>query len=143
VQFFAAGAGVLTGAYTGTEDGSALHVLVAAPSAADTTKAVVIVQNGVSVTTPFAQGTYAGRRVASGYEIELQLPWASNAEARKSGARIGFDLVVGSATLTSGGLVLEGGLANKTVTASSVACALGGRVHPGCDDRTWCTPTLE
>jgi len=142
VQFFAAGTDVLTGAYTGTEDGGALHVLVSAPTTSSATQSVVIFQNGVSTTAPFTNGAYAGRRVTDGYEIELQLLWSNKAEARKSGARIGFDLVVGSATLTSGGLVLEGGLANNPVT-SSVACTLGGRVHPGCDDRTWCTPMLQ
>lgn len=142
VQFFAAGSGTLTGAYTGTEDGGAIHVLVSAPSVSGTSQSVVIFQNGVSTTTPFSRGSFAGRRVTGGYELELQLLWASGAAPRTSGARIGFDLVVGSATLASAGLVLEGGLANFPVT-SSVACTLGGRVHPGCDDRTWCNPILE
>ena len=142
VQVFAAGTDGLTGTYTGTEDGGAIHVLVAAPDTAGTTRSVAIYQNGTASTVPFTNGTYAARRLTDGYEVELRLLWASNAKARVSGARFGFDLVVGSATLTSGGLVLEGGLANNPVPSSS-PCSLGGRVQPGCDDRTWCTPVLE
>ena len=142
VQFFLAGTANLTGAYEGTEDGGAIHVLVSAPDEADTTRAVVIYQNVVATTEPFAQGTYAARRVADGYEVELQLTWAANADPRQSGARVGFDLVVGAASSSSVGLELEGGLANNPVS-SSPPCELGGRVQPGCDDRTWCTPMLQ
>ena len=143
VQLFVAPTDILTGTYTGTEDGGAIHVLISAPSATDVSRATVIYQNGVSTNTPFVTGVFAGHRVTGGYEIEAQLQWLPVANPRHSGARIGFDLVVGAASDPSQGLALEGGLANLAVSAASPACDLGGRVQPGCDDRTWCTPVLE
>ncbi len=143
VQLFVAPTDNLTGTYTGTEDGGALHVLISAPDSADLSHATVIYQNGVSTNSPFVTGLFAGRRVTGGYEIEAQLQWLPIANPRRSGAGIGFDLLVGAASSSSQGLALEGGLANNPVTASSPACSLGGRVQPGCDDRTWCRPLLE
>jgi hypothetical protein len=141
VQVFSAGSDTLTGTYTGTEDGGAIHLLISAPDVGDLSRAVVIYQNGVASNSPFVTGVFAGRRVTDGYEIEVELEWSPYAEPRLSGAGIGFDLVVGAAS--SEVLALEGGLANKLVSGSSPACDLGGRVQPGCDDRTWCTPMLE
>ncbi len=143
VQLFVAPTDNLTGTYTGTEDGGAIHVLISAPSAADLSHAIVIYQNGVSTTTPFVTGLFPGHRVTGGYEIEAQLQWLLVANPRYSGARIGFDLVVGAASDPTQGLALEGGLASFPVSAASPACELGGRIQPGCDDRTWCTPVLE
>ena len=143
VQLFVAPTDNLTGTYTGTEDGGAIHVLISAPSAADVSRAIVIYQNGVSTNSPFVTGSFAGHRVTGGYEIEAQLQWLPAANPRRSGARIGFDLLVGAASDPSQGLALEGGLANFPVSAASPACDLGGRIQPGCDDRTWCTPVLE
>lgn len=143
VQLFVAPTDNLTGTYTGTEDGGAIHVLISAPDVADVSHAITIYQNGVSTNTPFITGLFASRRVTGGYEIEAQLHWLLVANPRQSGARIGFDLLVGAASDPSQGLALEGGLANNPVSASSPACDLGGRVQPGCDDRTWCRPVLE
>lgn len=143
VQLFAAPTGDLTGRYTGTEDGGAIHVLISAPDSADTSRAVVIYQDGVATNTPFVTGLYATRRVPGGYEVEAQLQWLAIAEPLSSGGHIGFDLLVGAASDSSSGLALEGGLANNPVSGSSPACELGGRVQPGCDDRTWCRPLLQ
>lgn len=143
VQLFVAPTAELTGTYTGTQDGGAIHVLISAPDAANASHAVVIYQNGPATNSPFVTGLYAGRRVAGGYDVEAQLQWLAVAKPRQSGAAMGFDLLVGAASDSSSGLALEGGLSNYPVSGPSPACDLGGRVQPGCDDRTWCRPTLE
>lgn len=143
VQLFVAPTANLTGTYTGTEDGGAIHVLISAPDSADSSRAIVIYQNGVATNTPFVTGLYATRRVPGGYEVEAQLQWLAIADPLSSGGHIGFDLLVGAASSSSSGLALEGGLANNPVSGSSPACELGGRVQPGCDDRTWCKPLLQ
>lgn len=143
VQLFAAPTGNLTGTYTGTEDGGAIHVLISAPDLADSSRAIVIYQNGVATNTPFVTGLHATRRVPGGYEVEAQLKWLPVADPVSGGGRIGFDMLVGAASDPSQGLALEGGLANNPVPGSSPACELGGRIQPGCDDRTWCTPLVQ
>lgn len=143
VQLFVAPTAELTGTYTGTQDGGAIHVLISAPDAADVSHAVVIYQNGPATNAPFVTGLYATRRVAGGYDVEAQLQWLAVAKPRQSGAAMGFDLLVGAASDSTSGLALEGGLANYPVSGPSPACDLGGRVQPGCDDRTWCRPTLQ
>lgn len=143
VQLFVAPTANLTGTYTGTEDGGAIHVVISAPDAANLSRAIVIYQNGVSTNTPFVTGLFASHRVSSGYEIEAQLQWLPVANPLQSGAGMGFDVLIGAASAASQGLALEGGLANNLVAGPSPACDLGGRVQPGCDDRTWCRPILE
>lgn len=143
VQLFAAPTGDLTGTYMGTEDGGAIHVLISAPDLTDVSRAVVIYQNGAASNSTFVNGLYATRRVAGGYEVEVQLKWLPAAAKPQSRGRVGFDLLVGAASDSSVGLALEGGLANNPVSGSSPACELGGRVQPGCDDRTWCRPLLQ
>jgi hypothetical protein len=134
VQVFLAGTDLLTGLYTGTQDGGATHI-VAAPDG-------TAIELFETTTTPVAR-TLAGvssRFVTGGYEVELMIPWASTANLRSSGASFGFNLGA-TADDTGGGIELEGMLANNAVSLPAAACT--STATPGCDDRTWCTPTLE
>jgi hypothetical protein len=144
VQFFVAGTSVLTGAYSGIEDGGATHVIIAPPTETLAAQGITIYEPCYAcvMVTPLATTVFATRLVADGYEVELRLPWGASAEARKSGLRIGLDLVFGVANTASGGLELEGALKNEPNLASE-SCSPTPTTHPGCDDRVWCTPRLE
>jgi hypothetical protein len=139
VQFFMAGTGTLTGAFTGMDDGGARHCIVAPPS--------TLLPNGSAtdfyetpgglVTPALDTSLYATRLVEDGYEVEVRLPWAAHAAARTPGARFGFNFMVGA---TDGAtLELEAALSNQSPPGPT-SCA--GATAPGCDDRTWCVPAL-
>jgi len=139
VQFFVSGTSLLTGAYSGREDGGARHLIIAPPSTqAPNGFAREFYERGANTTRPILnRSVYATRVVKDGYEVEIRLPWAGDAAPRVVGSRIGFDFVVGASSKNF--LELEGALANQAPLGGS-SCT--GQHHPGCDDRTWCTPTL-
>jgi hypothetical protein len=142
IQIFFSGNSALTGPYTGTQDGGATHVIVAPAAGTFAGRAITLYESSATVSiTALPAGTWASRLVADGYEIELRLPWPASAQPRTPGLAIGFNFMIGVADSASA-LELEGALSNITIPLSSAPqCYL--RVHPGCDDRTWCTPVLE
>ena len=144
VQFFVAGTSTLTGAYSGTEDGGATHVIIAPPGDATAARGITIYEPCYAcvMVTALPTTSFAARAVSDGYEIEIRLPWGATAEPRVSGARFAFDLMIGVANDSLGGLQLEGALKNDP-TLASTSCSPTPTTHPGCDDRVWCTPRLE
>jgi hypothetical protein len=144
VQLFVAGTSALTGAYSGTEDAGAIHVIVAPPDGVSAARAISIYEPCYACVTTAALATsaYAARMVDDGYEVEVRLPWAADAVPRMSGSRIGLDLVIGVGNDAGLGLELEGALRNDPVLASE-SCSPTPTTHPGCDDRVWCTPWLK
>jgi len=144
VQFFVAGTSTLTGAYSGTEDGGATHVIIAPPGDATAARGITIYEPCYAcvMITSLSTTSYVARAVTDGYEIEVRLPWGATAEPRVSGARFAFDLTIGVANAAAGGLELEGVLKNDP-TLASTSCSPTPTTHPGCDDRVWCTPRLE
>jgi cellulose/xylan binding protein with CBM9 domain len=149
VQFFLAGTRDLTGFYGDGVDGGAIHVSLSPPSAT----AARGRGNSISEKNGFLEllldaGDFAAQRVTDGYEIEVQLPWAANAAPRSSGGGIGFNLIVGDTNDESAFPIgyTEGALANNP-TPTGITCQDTPHTptsqHPGCDDRTWCTPALE
>jgi hypothetical protein len=141
VQFFIAPTDALTGAYSGTEDGGATHLVIIPPS--DTQPSVAIEEYEpcyACVDASLSLVNYAARAVTGGYEIELSWPWTSPLGMFSPGDRVALDLIVGASDDAGSGLQLEGLLANNPV-AGDTPC--GGATHPGCDDRTWCYSVLE
>jgi hypothetical protein len=65
-----------------------------------------------------------------------------DAEPRVSGARFGFDLMVGVCDEYLGIPELEGALHYNELPEETM-CPFGGTPTLGCDDRTWCLPALE
>jgi hypothetical protein len=145
IQVFFAGTTLMTGAYTGLEDAGATHVLVSAPTSAGISTAVFAYNaafTGVSRGLVPPQD-FASRVVAGGYEVELQLPWGIGASIA-AGKRIGFDFIAGARNPPSTTFDVEGGFANNPVAGDTYySCGSGRPTTPGCDDRTWCVPTLE
>jgi hypothetical protein len=144
VQFFVAGTSVLTGSYSGTEDGGATHVIIAPPTDTVAARAITLYEPcyACSTYTSLPTTSYAARTVSDGYEVEVRLPWSVYAEPRVSGARFALDLIIGVANTSGLGLELEGVLKNDPTLASE-SCSPTPTTHPGCDDRVWCTPRLE
>jgi hypothetical protein len=143
VQFFLAGTGTRTGEYLGSDDGGATHIIVSPPASADdTAEAVQLFESSLGTVSTYELPSteYAARLVPDGYEVEVRIPWSQYADTMTSGGRIGFDVIVGTSDSSGYGLQLEGGLANNPVANSVCATT---RTHPGCDDRTWCTPALQ
>lgn len=141
VQFFIAPTDVLTGQYSGTEDGGATHLVVVPPSETQPAVAIEVYEPCYAcVDASLSAVSYAARAVADGYEIELSWPWASPLGMFSPGDRVALNLVVGAQDDAGAGLQLEGLIANNPV-AGETPC--GGATHPGCDDRTWCYSVLE
>jgi hypothetical protein len=140
VQFFIAGTATLTGLYTGTEDHGAAHLILTPPLPSNgwTGSYFFTTPQGPS-TSSLPASAFKTRLVSDGYEVELQFPWPAAAEPRVSGAHVGFDVVVGASN--TGYLQLESALANNPVPGA-VPPQCGPIMLPGCDDRSWCLPTL-
>jgi len=87
-----------------------------------------------AVLSPVPAGYYAGRLVPGGYEIEVRHPWAASAAARVSGARFGFDFMVGvEDSALAGGFEVEGAIYNAPVSGT-LNCGTTVAT-PGCDNR--------
>ena len=122
-------------------DGNTLHVTVPAAGPAVTVKTTN--SNGSS------QGAYAAlpatayhqRMTATGYAIELKIPWPGNAPA--AGASVRFDAILNSADKNFGTVddMRDGQLIYYLGTVSNTSCQ-GSDVVPFCDDRTWCSTML-
>ncbi|MBN2193650.1 MAG: hypothetical protein JW751_12605 [Polyangiaceae bacterium] len=79
--------------------------------------------------------------VEDGYTIEAQLRWPGTAP--EAGDEIAFDLALNSADLAPAGTP-DGRDAQAVLYVGSHAqSTCSGEVEPWCDDRTWCTPTLD
>jgi hypothetical protein len=144
VQFFLAGTALLTGMYSGTEDGGATHIIIAPSDGVVAPRGITIYEPCYAcvMETALSTSVYASRTVADGYEVEVRMPWAATADPRVSGTRMGLNLMIGVANTTGAGLELEGAMKNDPTLASE-SCSPTPSTHPGCDDRTWCTPRLE
>ena len=133
--------GLLTGKYSGTEDGGATHLVVVPPSDTQPSVAIEVFEPCYAcVDASLSAVDYAAVAVTGGYEIELSWPWASTLGTFSPGDRVALNLVVGAQDDPGAGLQLEGLLANNPVDGETPC---GGATHPGCDDRTWCYSALE
>lgn len=141
VQFFMAPTDLLTGEYSGTEDGGATHLVIVPPASGQPSRAIEVYEPCYAcVAATFSDVAYAARTTDDGYDVELAWPWVAPNGALGAGDRVSLNLVVGASDTPDSGLELEGLLANNPVTGDTPC---GGATHPGCDDRTWCHATLE
>jgi hypothetical protein len=139
IELFVASNDTATGAPGG--DSGAVVVTLAA-----TGKSVSVTttnNNGLSVTyaeLPSAQ--YAQAKTAGGYAIEVMIPWKGDSPG--SGAKVRFDLAINMADDNFGGVgdMRDAQLIYHVSTVSGqTSCP--GAAEPYCDDRTWCSPTLQ
>jgi len=132
---FASTAQGLTG-NTGSDP--ATHTSIAAtPGLAASIQTV----GGSASSSALASDSYETSVVAPGYTIELLLPWPGSAPS--SGTQIAFDMALNSADDDPAGAP-DGRDAQAILYLGSVGgSTCGDTAEPWCDDRTWCTPTLE
>jgi hypothetical protein len=124
----------------GGDNGTAQVTLAATGLSAS----VKVTNNGGIATTytelPAAQ--YAQAKTATGYVIEVQLLWQGVAPS--GGGKVRFDLAVNVAD-TNFGSVSDMRDAQMVLNQSSVSgqTSCPGAAEPWCDDRTWCSTTLQ
>jgi hypothetical protein len=136
----------LTGAYGGTDDPGALQIIV--------TPNVGIPQSetydnaGSTVLGPLSSGEVASNRDSDGYDLEFFIPWkvigAPPGPLPSAGSNIGLDVAIDYQSRSPDAPTNNPGyqlLLNLAHQPDNQFCG-SGMLHPSCDDRTWCTPTL-
>jgi hypothetical protein len=144
VEIYVAGTAALTGDYNGTNDGGAIQVILSAPPTQG--QAFYNTAAGDSVghrSVMLDPSLYAGVATSDGYSVELLLPWSALAETIAPGAQIAFDVAFDvEDTPDAGGRQYQSIYTCNSVEAGAPSCGTL-MPEPWCDDRTWCTPTLQ
>ncbi len=139
VEVFASGFSKLTGNYTAGNDTGATQIIMVPASGTKPGRASIYL--GEVVVGDVDPTRWATRNVADGYEVELLLLWSELKGTPASGLAIGFDLAVDVRQISTGATPLVQALyALRTPTPTTCTRT---EAHPSCDDRAWCTPTLE
>jgi hypothetical protein len=91
--------------------------------------------------SPLDASSYETTVTSEGYTVELLVPWPGSAPS--AGSTIAFDLALNSADDEPAGAP-DGRDAQAILYLGSVSNSpCGDPAEPWCDDRTWCTPTLQ
>lgn len=130
---------------TGT-DSNTLHVTI--PASGPAVQVKTSNQNGASqgAYTTLPTSEYAQKITATGYAIEMRLPWPGSAPS--AGTAVRFDIALNSADKTfssvddmrDGQLIYYLGTVAGTTTCQGTG---GDGTVPFCDDRTWCGTPLQ
>jgi hypothetical protein len=135
--FFSSSTSVSGLTYT---DSNTLHVIVSPPIAQISKDSASTGTQTSLPTSQFVTGTDS-----TGYFVELNLPWPGTAPA--ASAQIKFDLQLNVADGPMG--VSESYVRDAqavlylgSYSSSTTSCA-SSAVQPFCDDRLWCTTTLQ
>lgn len=117
-----------------------IHLVMTPPSTA--AEGVGVRYDGVTNTVPLRDDQWHSRRVRTGYEVELHLPWAELVEANQSapGQVLGFDVAIDVKDDPGAkGRELRAIMHVQPVSSSpSCDAAKITPADPKCDDRTWC-----
>ncbi|MBN2195376.1 MAG: hypothetical protein JW751_21335 [Polyangiaceae bacterium] len=108
-------------------------------AAAEGLAAVVKTTDGSAAHSAADASQFKTSIVSPGYTIEFLLPWPGSAPS--SGSQIPFDFAINSAD-AEGGDGRDAQMMLSVTAVSSSKCG-GDGGEPWCDDRTWCTPTLQ
>jgi hypothetical protein len=122
-------------------DPGAVHVTLAASGPSVSVKTTNT--NGMSTTyTELPAAQYRSARTSTGYAVEALIPWSSGAPS--AGTKVRFDLAVNCADTNCGG-VDDMRDAQMVLSQSNVGGQTGcpGGAEAWCDDRTWCSTTLQ
>jgi hypothetical protein len=121
-------------------DNKALHVTIPASGSG----VLVKTASGGSVThTALPAAQYAQATTSSGYAIELKLPWPGGGSPG-AGGKVRFDLALNSADTNCSGVddMRDAQLLLYRGNVSSTTCP-NNSPDAWCDDRTWCSTTLQ
>ncbi len=129
---------------TGT-DNNTLHVIVPADGPAVSVKTSNSGGTSSGAHTNLPATEYAQVKTSTGYAVEVRLPWPGGSPV--AGTQIRFDLALNSADtvfgsldeMRDGQLLYYVGSVGGTTTCQNSS---DGTV-PFCDDRLWCSPSLQ
>jgi hypothetical protein len=145
VEVYVAATSMLSGAYDGDNDGGAIQILLSAPP----TVAQAFYNSGPGKQMPISidPSHYIGVVTPDGYSIELEYPWplvhpAPIASGLGVGLDFAFDVEDGADASGRQWQSIFGYTPLPPDAGVSPACGTFFP-EPWCDDRTWCTPTLE
>ncbi len=126
-------------------DNNTLHVTVPAAGPAVSVKTSNSGGASQGAYTPLPTDQYAQKLTATGYAIEMRLPWPGGAPT--AGATVRFDMALNSAdsTYTNVDDLRDGQLIYYIGTVATTTCqGTGGDGNvPFCDDRLWCSTTVS
>jgi hypothetical protein len=140
VEVYTAGYDALTGVFDGTTKDLGAQQIIIAPTNPEGT----VMTRGVYFFSGTRKGSpsidrWAARNTAEGYEIEVRIPWAdlkpSGMPAPTAGKKIALTFAFNNKTDTT--------KAFSVFQTKPVATPVTGCTQPYCDDRYWCTPTLD
>ena len=121
-------------------DPGAVHVTLAATGPSVSVRTTN--SNGISTTyTELPAAQYKSGKTATGYAIEALIPWVGGAP---SGGKVRFDLAVNVADTNCSGAddMRDAQMVLRQSTVSGQTSCPGG-AEAWCDDRTWCSTTLQ
>jgi hypothetical protein len=123
---------------TSQDSGLAMHVIVSPPFAA---RSKANGTNGTQEALPADQ--FSASAENAGYKVELQLPWPGTPPT--AGSQIKFDMELNSAdgNSTPGDAGPRDAQAILYLGADPGGSPCGGEIFPYCDDRLWCSTTLQ
>ena len=127
----------LTGG-TSQDSGLAMHVIVSPPFAA---RSKANGTDGTQEALPASQ--FSAGTESTGYKVELNLPWPGTPPT--AGSQIKFDMELNSAdgNSTSGDAGPRDAQAILSLGSDPGSSPCGGELFPYCDDRLWCSTTLQ
>jgi len=127
---------------TGT-DNNTLHVIVPAEGPAVSVKTSNNGGASSGAHTALNPSQYKQQKTASGYAIEVQLPWPAGAPS--AGTQVRFDLALNSADTNCSGVddMRDGQLLYHVGAGAGATTCQGGDTVPFCDDRTWCATAVQ
>jgi hypothetical protein len=121
-------------------DTNTFHVIASPPLAQSSKDSA-----STGTQTALPTSAYATGSDTTGYWIELNLPWPGTA-VPAAGSQIKFELQLNSADGPAGlydSYVRDAQAIFTQGTVTSTTCASSTLIYPFCDDRVWCTTTLQ
>lgn len=135
----------VTGAFDGANDPGAVQLLFLPPATVGDPPARSALFLNAQYVEAYDSAQYAARLMPDGYEIEVRISWsyvgAGDPNSPGSGDKVAFNWALDYHSRLVADRLWQL-FAHYNEVPDGVICA-GGLVEPACDDRTWCTPTLE
>jgi hypothetical protein len=138
VELYLAGFSKLTGRFDTTNDAGAFQVVISPPSGATPAQSQIFLTGAAS--GPLASGKWTAVATPTGYAVEVQIPWSDlHGMGIAAGSQIGLDVAVNSKWDPATDHVFS--VWRRRMVSGATPC--GANLSPSCDDRTWCTPSLD
>jgi len=142
VELLLKGDANLSGAFDGVNDPGAVQLLFLPPASDGDPSARAALYLNAQYVEAYDSSQYSSRVTPDGYAIEVRIPWAFVGGGNPgSGDQVALNWALDYHSRLVADRLWQL-FAHYTDVPGGVVCT-GGLVEPACDDRTWCTPTLE